>query len=63
MSNAANNFWGFKVAAKVSIEDALVAYAEADETGRALIETTGVTPSAVEGEAYQGEDLFGDLAA
>lgn len=55
MGNAAN-IWGTKV---VSLADAVVAYCDADETGRALIETTGVTAKSVEAD-YSGPSAEAD---
>ena len=55
MGNA-TNVWGTKV---VSLADAVLAYCDADDTGKALIEATGVAAQTVEA-AYSGPSTEAD---
>jgi hypothetical protein len=51
-----SNIWGTKV---VSLADAVIAYCDADETGKALIEATGVAALTVEAK-YTGPSSEAD---
>ena len=55
MGNAAN-IWGTKT---VSLVDAVLAYCDADDAGKALIETTGVAAQTVEAK-YTGPSAEAD---
>lgn len=51
-----NSIWGTKA---VSLTDAVLAYCDADETGKALIEATGVYAQTVEAK-YTGPSAEAD---
>lgn len=55
MGNA-TNIWGTKV---VSLADAVLAYCDADESGKALIEATGVAAQTVDAK-YTGPSAEAD---
>ena len=57
--NTATNIWGTKKTTAVSIEAILATYCEADETGKALIVTTGVAAQTVEAK-YEGANAEAD---
>jgi hypothetical protein len=54
----ATNIWGTK-GTPVSLESVLLAYCDADDTGKALIETTGVSAQTVEAK-YSGPSTEAD---
>jgi hypothetical protein len=57
MGNATTkNIWGTKV---VSLADAVIAYCDADDTGKMLIEATGVAAQTVEAK-YAGPSTEAD---